>query len=573
MNKDNKGLPEGVRQDDDMLGTDQLSSLEAALRRQNEKHRARIEDGESETEIIDAGNAYKKKEDLKDILTAERAARVGKEEEYQKMLNDMNYTKEDNSAGEKVQEIIEPKMVESGVPITIDEDFENMDSGLGLVINREEFSEVVEDRAVLGNKEAMEDKCKDNIDRYMEERDEEINAIKKAEEISKTEVLSDEEMEELDDYAVMNDMSKSEFDKKVNETVVLIDKTNVGVVIDFTDEEREKLRSAKQITLKEVEVKELETIKIKKKNNKKPVESLIRTVIHQHAVMVPLLSSGYTVKLKGCSVFELLALLNIKEGENPTVSMKEKWSIIHSKIVETSLGDLSFTEFMDKTAYSDLPMLLYGLTCASFPDEDTVDLKCNNCDKSFKHTYLMNSTLRFEMLPDSSKERFKEVIDNSYVKQDSEEYAANALVNSVKRFRLPSSGILVDFEYKSGDKFISKVIKDIQTDGLDEMDITILGITAVIQRLLLPDLEANDGSYFEINEPLEMVEVIRQLDFTDRRIVVKQSESMIMDTEIKFGLIDVTCPHCGHVTNVIKIDKIEDILFLLCEREMNTVAK
>lgn len=571
MNNGNITPNGDAKKDNEMIGGDQLSSLEAALRRQNEKTRA-LEDT-SKTEIINATTAYKEKENLNDIIMAERNARVGREEEYQKMLDDMNYTR--NTSTEKESEkIIDQKEIESGIPITLDEDFDS-DNGsmLGLVINKDEFSDVVEDRNIMDNNEAMNNKAVESVNKYIEERDLEINAIEKAKEISKNEVLTDEEMEELDDYAIMNDMDKSDFDKKINETVVLIDKTNVGTVIDFTDEEREKLRSARQITLREVEVKDLENVKIKKKTNKKPVETLIQNVIHQHTVMVPLISSGYTVKLKGCSVFELLALMNIKENENPTVTMKEKWSTIYSKIVETSLGDLTYTEFMSKTAYSDLPMLLFGLTCASFPDEDTVDLKCNKCDKSFKHNYLMNSTLRFEMLPDATKERFKEVIDNSYIKQDSIEYASNALVNTVKRFRLPSSGILVDFEFKNGDRFISKTLKDVQTDGLDEMDITILGITAVIQRMLLPDLDANDGSYFEINEPLEMVEVVRQLDFTDRRIVVKQSENMIAETEIKFGLVDVTCPHCGHVTNVIKIDKIEDILFLLCEREMNTVAK
>ena len=116
--------------------------------------------------------------------------------------------------------------------------------------------------------------------------------------------------------------------------------------------------------------------------------------------------------MRGCSTFELMGLIT---GENVDVmSLVAKWTLIHSKVESTSIGKLDFNTFLNSVASMEYDMLVYGILCATFPDEDTFPLKCPKCQSEIEHKYLIRSLLRAEEMSDRLKEVVKDVADASF---------------------------------------------------------------------------------------------------------------------------------------------------------------
>jgi len=167
-----------------------------------------------------------------------------------------------------------------------------------------------------------------------------------------------------------------DFLKRYNEAVVIIDKTGMGQVINFTDEERAKMKKVKSIKLKEVETVELKSIKTKKA--KTGIADRIlqkRNTIRNTTIVLPI--SGLTMVMKGCSTFELMGLITGQEVN--VMTLVAKWTLIHSKVESTSIGKMDFNTFLNNVASLEYDILVYGILCATFPDEDVFPLTCPMC--------------------------------------------------------------------------------------------------------------------------------------------------------------------------------------------------
>lgn len=544
-----------------------LTGLQKAIAEHNAKANGDVKD-----QVIDAttvGN-ISSGDMLAEILSAESKARLaaGLDPAIPKV--------EPTAPVEEVYEQVNPTTEApktnnfvQGVPILEDDDMDDEEE-TGFVVTKDEFTATYVDREPVkgGAKELVEDKAVENIQAYMEERDEEISRVEAAKQAMESEVLSDEELDEGYTAEDINGMSVEDYGKHYQEAVVLIDKTDACKVIDFTDEDREKLRLAKTITLREVEKKGLSTIKIKRKSKHMNIETLLQSTVKNFATVVPLMTSGFTVKLRGCSVLEMIDLIDRKEGKDDVSTYKDRWSFIHDKIVETSLGPMTYSEFIKKVSYSDRPMLIYALTCASFPEEDTVMLKCGQCGKTYEHKYTIKSLLRIETMSEKLKDRFAKTIDNSHRLDTSKAYAEEAPVNTTKRIELPISGIVIDFEYKSIETFLHKNIEEWQSDEIPENLALAALLTTYISSIYIPDPNS-PGEYYEIEDFLEMCETIQKLSNVDRNLINKISDSMASDSMVTFGFNNMVCPHCGTHTNMIETN-IDTILFQQCERQMST---
>ena len=283
--------------------------------------------------------------------------------------------------------------------------------GPGLVIQKKEPQEEVNPLDFT----KMNYESKQAVNKYLEDMDKEIEEYEedfgeymeeylekkeKAEKNENTDKKDDDDDEE--DDMVDKDADPREFMDKYNEAIVVIDKTGMGSVIDFTDEEREKLEKVKKIKLEEVETVELKQIKTKraKKGRAKKIINKVNKTRHT-PVVLPI--SGFTVTMSGCSTYELLTLIT-DEG-NPVELQRSKWSLIHSKIVDTSIGKLSFDDFLNNVAQMEYDVLVYGILCASYPEKDKFPLKCPKCGTSFEHEYDIRSLLKCTRLLHSLVER------------------------------------------------------------------------------------------------------------------------------------------------------------------------
>ena len=306
------------------------------------------------------------------------------------------------------------------------------------VISAEQMASIEE---TLREIEAETELAKAEFEKFQQQKQEEEEKAKRLNperrEILDDESLSDEdeEMVEVEEFEDETE-SRGDFNKRYEEAVVIIDKTGMGNVIDFTDAEREKLQKVKTIKLKEVETIELQSIKTKKA--KVGVADKIlqkRNSVRNTNVVLPV--SGFTAVMKGCSTFELMGLINSNAVD--VMALVAKWTLVHSKIESTSIGKLNFNNFLNSVSSMEYDMLVYGILCATFPDEDTFPLTCPKCRTNIEHKYTVRSLLRAEEMSEELASKVKEVADASYTENMAKECFENSILNTETTIKLPIS--------------------------------------------------------------------------------------------------------------------------------------
>ena len=446
-----------------------------------------------------------------------------------------------------------PQLPNDGVSLS-DKNQESYD-GPGLVINTNELDQQVQKAPAPPG---LSYDVMDSIGEYMQEYDKDTAEIiaKKEEEAKQKKLDDDEESDE---------MTQDEFNRTYNEAVVIIDKTGMGNVINFTDAERDKLERAKKIILEEVETISLKTIKSKKIKKKDGLETLIKRHSNIHSTPIVLLASGYTATIRGCSTYEVMALMN--DSQNALLDTEKKWSLIHSKIEDTSIGKMEYNDFLHHTAAIDYNIFLYGLLCATYPDDDKITLKCEKCPTEFSHLYSVKSLIRAEKMTEAMKHTVSSTIDASHSVESAKSHYAEAPVSNTKTIKLPVSGIIVDVFVQSAYDFINKSIKELSENKEVKYNQASV-LSSVVNKMFIPDPD-NEEEYYEIEGAFEIAKVIYSLTDNDIIILTKQGDSILEGLSFEFGLMNVQCPNCKYHTQSLPMD-LEAILFYKYQQAMST---
>lgn len=434
--------------------------------------------------------------------------------------------------------------------------------GPGLVINNEDL-EKKEDTNVY-NGRGVTPEVRGHIDEYLAEMDETIAELKERHEEIQEELESNDSDESTEDEED-NGMTKDEFDEKYNEAVVIIDKTGFGGLINFTDDEREKLEKSRKIKLEEVETVELNSIKTKKMKKKSEFDKIIKRVTNIHTTNIVLPISGYTATMRGCSAYELISL--IEGNNNALLDAQQKWSLIHSKIESTSIGDMSFNDFLLNTAAGDYNIFIYGLLCSTYPDDDVIPLTCEHCKKDFDHKYSVKSLIRVEEMKDRLKDAIMTTVDASITTDSAKKAHDEAPISQVKRVKLPNSGIIAEVYVQSAYDLINKSIKDL-ADNKDPKYNQAAILSTLIRTFFIPDPD-EEGSYYEVDSGIDIAKTLYTLNELDVMIIRRFGDNMLEDLSMQFGLMDITCPACKHFTATLEMD-LESILFYRYRQAMTS---
>ena len=436
------------------------------------------------------------------------------------------------------------------------------------VISAEQMASIEE---TLREIEAETELAKAEFEKFQQQKQEEEEKAKRLNperrEILDDESLSDEdeEMVEVEEFEDETE-SRGDFNKRYEEAVVIIDKTGMGNVIDFTDAEREKLQKVKTIKLKEVETIELQSIKTKKA--KVGVADKIlqkRNSVRNTNVVLPV--SGFTAVMKGCSTFELMGLINSNAVD--VMALVAKWTLVHSKIESTSIGKLNFNNFLNSVSSMEYDMLVYGILCATFPDEDTFPLTCPKCRTNIEHKYTVRSLLRAEEMSEELASKVKEVADASYTENMAKECFENSILNTETTIKLPISEFVCTLGVQNAYSFIYDSVNAI--DKMDEKYQQAIILTSAIPTMYVPNPDDNYASYLEITDTEDKIKLVYSLEARDISILTNKIGKLTEGMQFKFGLMDINCPNakCKHHINSVEVD-LETILFHKYQQAMNT---
>lgn len=440
----------------------------------------------------------------------------------------------------------------------------------GLVVKEEPKPEDDPDAIIVEEEIEPKVESKDDFQKENKVENEEISYKQNQEKDEKIELEDEENIDddilekEVDNKKEEEIKTTEDLKRKYEEAIVIIDKSGMGHV-DFTDEERKKLEHVKKIKVEEVETVSLKTIR-RKKVKKGSSDAIIKKInsVKETTIVLPI--SGITARVSGCSTFELIGLVD--NSQNTKDNLISKWSLIHSKVVDTSIGKMNFNTFLRSVAQLEYDCFVYGILCATYPEEDEFPLKCPECKQDITHKYMVRGLLRAERMSDKLKEAFKKTVDASYMKSTAEKCFDESLLNTEVAIELPESGFYVGLSAQSAYDFIHDSVESINKMDAKYQQAAILSST--INVICVPD-PSDPGAYYEVDDSEDIIKLVYSLCDKDIGILGAKIGSMLDDMEFSYGLFDVNCPKkkCGNHIDYIPID-LDSILFQKYQQAMET---
>lgn len=414
----------------------------------------------------------------------------------------------------------------------------------------------------------------------MAEMMDELETVKQkkanGEEIGNLKYLADKNSVESDKETENEQMTEEEI-QEANErkqlVEIIIDKTGLGYEnIEFSDEEREKIRYANEIKLKEVETLDLSSIVVSR-----PEKSFLETIEESSAptlssTMIPLPGSRYKVRVKGLSYGQLGDILLTEETKNFD-RIHKQYSIIYNSLGTPNIGKFqNFEDFLRNTAFTDMDMLLYGLIVSTFPEIESIPLSCRRCGHQFAFEYTPRTLLDFENCSDQFLENVKSVTDCPAEK--AVEFNKGSFLKKRKVIKLPLSGYLIEFGLASAYDYLYNMVDVIFGDAFkrDHPDDTngILQFNAafisMIRSIYVPN---SDGTYMQFTNTEDIIQILYQVKVDEFPMISNIVGKYTDEYTPQFSFKNVTCPNCKIVIPRVSAD-LNNLVFRKYQRLLST---
>lgn len=367
---------------------------------------------------------------------------------------------------------------------------------------------------------------------------------------------------------------------------VLIDKTGLGANINFDEDERSKLAESSLIHLVEVENKGLEMVEFTKPDpNTSFMDAVGAYQLSVSKVPMTFPASGFKAEMTGLTFGEF-ADIALDPGDNSTDyidydKMRRRMYVVYTHMINVSIGDFkSFEDFLSKFAYVDMHLAVYGLTIATQPEMDELQFTCRQpgCGKNFSYKYSPRSIINFDSADVNYLKRISEI--NDCAPEDRITLADESPVRTIRRFKMPQSGWLVDFRMASCGEYLNKIlsyVNDIQekSDGIEENDPAAIdiqkkvGLIPVLHSVAQIGIPGKDGNIYAITEPDQIMDALIAMPPADINVLYAAQNKYQSIYHVEYSLKHVKCNHCGHVIEDIAITP-DELVFLIAQRLGNT---
>lgn len=391
--------------------------------------------------------------------------------------------------------------------------------------------------------------------------------------VSKNEIDNDENNESKPEVPTVNITVKENTPVTINVDESIIAKTNKTHEVN--------------ILVKEVSEKELMKSTIIENSEDTSIIKPYDPGINDVPVTLPL--SGYRCVIRGINWYDFVKLASPSSNNNSDAEIK-RWSVIYKHIKSPSIGEFKdFEDFLKKTKYEDRELLMWALLVATADDEETLSIKCGNpnCGKTIQITYQPRTITHID--PSLNPPWFFDAA-NAAVGEQAVEVWERANKRRMK-YKLPTTGIIVEINEPSAHEFITKKIPFINElyskydengklnqDAMSKAEMAefdylvanALYISAFI--IIKQDSDGNMKEYRFTNWPQIEQIITTALDANDSGILIKLIEKIrSKSSPVSFRVENITCPSCKHHEDYIPINDIaHTLLFQVSQRLSNT---
>lgn len=358
---------------------------------------------------------------------------------------------------------------------------------------------------------------------------------------------------------------------------VLIDKTGLGTEhIDFTEEERNKITSATEIRVTEVETIDIDAMVFDAPENTyvESIESADETL---GTTTVPLVASRYRAKMKGLGYGQLGDLM--LNGNEPTFEQHYKrLSTIYNNIAETTIGKFeSFEDFLKKTAWVDVNTLLYGLVVSTYPEVDSVIINCGRCGHRFEQKYFVRDLMDLRGASTDYLMKLDELMECAPEKF--EEFEKGAPIFKRKYIVLPNSKYVVEIGLVSAYDYLYTVLsnysngqfKKTHPDDVNSFLEYGINFMMMVRSISIPK-NGDPKRLVKYTNFEDLVQILYRLQPDDQQILNGLLSRYGECYMVNFSIKNAKCPNCGYVAPETDVD-MNDLIFFKIGLLMSTGVK
>lgn len=265
--------------------------------------------------------------------------------------------------------------------------------------------------------------------------------------------------------------------------------------------------------------------------------------------------SAYIAHMESIRMADINSIVN--STMSPSASRQKLYKIVYSKINATSLGKISYKDWLRITSFYDFNTLLYGIYCQTYPTDSTFEISCGHCQGT--NTVIVNNETLVDVKDEETFAKLHEIIGNV---SNVDELLEKSLVNKFNRIVLPHDKILLDIQTPSLYDHL-ELIGSVNPEMLQENE-QILTTMMFIKNLYVIDIQQlkanNKVKYVKIDDKESIFQIIKNLEVEDVKALAQaisdRSEKYAIDYKIKTH----KCSNCGEQLGDIEID-MEEMLF------------
>lgn len=361
--------------------------------------------------------------------------------------------------------------------------------------------------------------------------------------------------------------------------------TNTPVTVNIDSETVQEMTNTRVIDINVYEVSEKDLVTSSKVVENSQLDGIITPYdsgINDVPITLP--ASAYRCTMKPIAWLDFIKLVAPTAGTRADNELR-KWSVLYSHLKNPSIGNFkSFDDFLKHTKYQDRELLMWGLLVATADEEENLGITCGNEKCKARNVVKYKPREIIHLDPEYLPKKYNEVHEAAA----GEEAIAlhNEISNTIKRYKLPDTGIIVDIKEPSAHDFINKklpllsdLFKRFHPDSnMEEMnleDATLAEFEFLSANALYIEAMTivKDGTQYRYTNWDDIENILRDSLSTDDSAVllkiIQQSKSQT--SPVSFRIHDIECPRCHYREKYLNISDIgSTLLFQVSRRLDNT---
>lgn len=299
---------------------------------------------------------------------------------------------------------------------------------------------------------------------------------------------------------------------------------------------------------------DLTSINVVKSSNPLGTFQELETLYLRPSYEVIALQSGYRAAFKPLNNNDMIKVR--KFGGTEREQNLKLFTFVFSLMVNSSLGKIKFEDWLKVTSEADFETLIYGIYCATFPEEGDYNVTCPHCLKENK-TKIGKEHLIQAKDAKATGSYITELLSKNYAPN---ELVKHSVVNMTKRLITPKRKTVVDLTTPTLADYLRSLQRAEQHRGIEP---ELFGYLKHISKIMIPHLQSfaeGKPSFIELETMEDKIRVIVDMPKEDKQALDKEISEKMNQYKVEYKLPGITCGGCSKDIDNITVD-LTEILF------------